>query len=583
MDTGRRISFRVVVWCVPVLILVLCSGTVGASSWWTLYGGIRSESPARLVRSSDGSYFVVGSSSSFSPTGISEVWVMKLDADGKQIWQKSYGSGQGESAVATTDGGIILAATKVVNGNNSDLWIARLSKDGSIQWQEAIGGNRFDRLGGIAPASHGDYLLAGHTFSFGAGNRDLWAVRITSTGSIVWERVYGGSGQEFFGGVQPAPGGGFTLVGYTDSFSHQSNNPDICVLRLKGDGNILSQKVYGGPAADTVANAQRTPDGGIILVGSTRSSGEGQTDLLAVKLSGSGDIQWQRSLGGPGLDAGYAVNRTTDGNFLIVGTKNSAPEPGNDAWVVKVKYATGEVLWQKVFGGSATEIATEVRNHPAGGYLVLGKENSQGAGANDVFAMKLEPDGSIGSACTMVRDTVKTANSAVLKVSSLSLKVGSSKAYILPTQVQPVDTSAVGKSACTVTSPTTITWSVRLTKEMLVAAGYVPDATVEAKLQNTAYSVKSILNSETDRLVDEQKCQNCHTGQTTQGPARYLPHFYPFGPTIAHWQDKSQSLTYRWDDKSNNGIVYHFRNANVSKPEGLKAILQKWLDDGALP
>jgi hypothetical protein len=117
---------------------------------------------------------------------------------------------------------------------------------------------------------------------------------------------------------------------------------------------------------------------------------------------------------------------------------------------------------------------------------------------------------------------------------------------------------------------------------MFIAAGYTPNATEESKLINNCYTLLGIVSGWTDRLVDNNYCTGCHTG-AGGNPNRYMPDYGQWMlPMAVHYQTTLKNSTYAWGDPTTNGIIYHFKtNPNVVKPAGLKAIFQKWLDDGA--
>ena len=130
---------------------------------------------------------------------------------------------------------------------------------------------------------------------------------------------------------------------------------------------------------------------------------------------------------------------------------------------------------------------------------------------------------------------------------------------------------------------TKVTWYGRLTLEQFLAAGYTPTPEQEAKLLNTSYSLQNIVSGWTDRLVDGAYCTGCHTGSFAQLPGRYFPNYLNMSYAAAHWKTAAHDSSYTWSDATTQGLIYQFRNNTVNKPPGLKAIFQKWLDDGAVP
>lgn len=125
-------------------------------------------------------------------------------------------------------------------------------------------------------AENGDLLVAASTHEFGAGGNDGWLIRLDSDGAILWQKSYGGTGEDWFRRILPAGDGTFTVQGITDSFG--AGQTDIWLLKLNGDGGIAWQKTYGGASAE-IGKAWLTGDGGYAVVGGTDSFGQGQAVL----------------------------------------------------------------------------------------------------------------------------------------------------------------------------------------------------------------------------------------------------------------------------------------------------------------
>lgn len=131
-----------------------------------------------------------------------------------------------------------------------------------------------------------------------------------------------------------------------------------------------------------------------------------------------------------------------------------------------------------------------------------------------------------------------------------------------------------------------VTWySSCLTTDMFVAAGYTPTAGEQAKLAGECYTLYTIIYGYTDRLVDTAHCPGCHVGFPSQTyPARYVPDYtQSYIPQATHYDTTGMNSTYAWADPTPNGIIAHFKTNPINKPAALKAIFQKWLDDGAFP
>ncbi len=309
-------------------------------------------------------------------------------------WAKSYGGGSTETAYAvrqTLDGGYIVAGyTKSFGAGNRDFWVLKLDANGNVQWQRAYGGGSYDWAQDIRQTSDGGYIVVGATFSFGAGNDDVWVLKLDANGNVQWQKTYGGGGGENGLAVQQTSDGGYVVVGRTYSFGVN----DVWVLKLDANGNVQWEKTFGGTSPDYGYAIQQTTDGGYIVTGYTRSFGAGRDDLLVVKLDTNGNVQWQKAYGGSDDDRGYAIQQTIDGGYIVTGETLSFGAGFSDAWVLKLD-ANGNVQWQKTYGGNGTDRLYAIQQTSDGGYIVSGWTNSFGAGWYDVWVMKLDANGNV--------------------------------------------------------------------------------------------------------------------------------------------------------------------------------------------
>jgi hypothetical protein len=383
-----------------------------------------------------------------------DILVIKLDSSGNVQWQKVYGSGYDDGASAvmqTSDGGYVLAGYTGAGGNR-DVLILRLDSSGGVVWQKVMGGSYVDTASDIRQTTDGGYIVAGTSYSstsgiVGAshGSGDVWVIRLDQTGTVVWQRLYGGYGDDNGYSIRQTSDGGYILTGSTYSDNSGDVGPnhgpdDMWVVKLDSSGTIQWQKVLGGNAHETGYSIRQTTDGGYIVAGVTGSNNTGDVgpshgngDYWVVKLNSAGTIQWQKVLGGSKVDNGRAVEQTSDGGYIVTGYSTSDNSgdvgPGHnscDAWVVKLDSA-GTIQWQKPFGGSGTEWGMDIRQTSDGGYIFTGQTDSSNNGdvgtnhgRNDFWVVKLAPDSVFPFALSA------TATNRIPSVgqASLSYKVG---------------------------------------------------------------------------------------------------------------------------------------------------------------
>ncbi|MBS1939311.1 MAG: T9SS type A sorting domain-containing protein [Bacteroidetes bacterium] len=259
-----------------------------------------------------------------------------------------------------------------------------------------------EQLPSIIQTSDGGFVGAGFTNSTNgdvSGNHgiiDAWVVKLNNTGSLQWQKCIGGTEQDFAHSIQQTSDGGFILVGSTQSNDgdvsglHEGANGgrDVWVVRLDNTGNIQWQKCLGGTGGEEAYSIQQTSDGGYVLGGYTNSNdgdvsgGHGGSDAWVVKLSAYGAIEWQKCMGGTGNDRATSVQQTTDGGYIVAGStySNDGDVSGNhgnsDAWAVKID-AVGNIEWQRCLGGSYVEdLNYSVKQNIDGSFIMAGTTRS---------------------------------------------------------------------------------------------------------------------------------------------------------------------------------------------------------------
>ncbi|MEO5776114.1 MAG: T9SS type A sorting domain-containing protein [Flavobacterium sp.] len=346
-------------------------------------------------------------------------------------WQKPLGGTNNEGAAAiqkTPDGGYVTAGSNTSNngdvtGNHGgyDYWIVKLDAIGNIQWQKSLGGSGDDVADAIQTTADGGYIVTGYSnsndgdVSGNHGNQDCWVVKLDTTGNIQWQKSFGSSNGDAAFSIQLTSDGGYVMVGYSSqndgNVTGNHGGPDYWVVKLDAGGNMLWQKSLGGSADDVGQSVQTTSDGGYIVAGYSSSNNgnvtgnHGTTDYWVVKLDASGNIQWQKSLGGSNTDYAQAIQTTSDGGYIVVGSSfsNNGNVTGNhggisDFWVVKLN-ATGTLLWQKSLGGSDADYAQSIQTTSDGGCVVAGYSYSNDGdiignhGSSDCWIIKLDITG----------------------------------------------------------------------------------------------------------------------------------------------------------------------------------------------
>jgi hypothetical protein len=357
--------------------------------WFKTFGGSDWDSGSSVQQTSDGGFILVGTTTSFGAGGF-DVWLIKTDADGNKLWEKTFGGirdDRGHSVQQTSDGGFILLGwTESFDAREADVWLIKTDASGNIEWDRTFGGSDRDKGSSVQQTSDGGFILVGYTESFGAGWADVWLIKTDADGNKLWEKTFGGSGLDSGSSVQQTSDGGFIIVGYTTSFG--AGGFDVWLIKTDADGNKLWEKTFGGSRRDWGSSVQQTSDGGFIIVGYTTSFGAG--DVWLIKTDANGNKQWDRTFGGSDWDEGWSVQQTSDGGFIIVGWTWSFGAGGPDVWLIKTD-ANGNKQWDRTFGGSDWDWGFSVQQTSDGGFIIVGSTESFGAGEGDVLLIKSRP------------------------------------------------------------------------------------------------------------------------------------------------------------------------------------------------
>jgi hypothetical protein len=265
----------------------------------------------------------------------------------------------------------------------------------------------------------------------------ILALFTQSAYAVAFAKTYGGTGYEGAYSVQRTSDGGYIVAGYTESFG--AGSADIFLIKTDANWNISWAKTYGGTYWDVARSVQQTSDGGYIVAGWTRSFGAGYYDIFLIKTDANGNIIWAKAYGGTNNDTAYSVQQTSDGGYIVAGRTGSFGAGGLDIFLIKTD-ANGNIQWAKTYGGTDWDEAFSVQQTSDGGYIVAGTTWSFGAGWFDIFLIKTDANGNIGS-CSIVRNVIPTVNTVSPTVTTPSLSVSS----VSPT---------VNSVSPTVTSPT---------------------------------------------------------------------------------------------------------------------------------
>jgi hypothetical protein len=392
---NRKFSKKTVILLV-VLAAFVASSVVTAQvlSWQKTYGGADYDAGKSIIQTGDGGYVIVGFTSSFG-AGENDVFLIKTDSAGNMLWNKTYGGVSRDSAssvVQSTDGGYVIAgSTESFGAGGSDFYLVKTDSEGNMLWNRTYGGSGDDFGKSVVQADDGGYVIAGTINWNVAGTTvDVYLVKTNSDGNLLWSKTYGGTSttENIFSVVQSSDGG-YAIAGTLDYNS--PTPPDVYLLKVDVNGNFQWQRTYGGTKFDFGRSMVQANDGGYVITG--ESFGE-SFDVYLVKTDANGTLLWSKVYGGTGADYGFSVVQSSDGGYAIAGQTFSyglSAVARADVYLVKTD-SNGNLMWNKTFGGTENDQGWSVTNTGSGGFAIVGQTKSFGAGNYDVYLIKTEPE-----------------------------------------------------------------------------------------------------------------------------------------------------------------------------------------------
>lgn len=296
-----------------------------------------------------------------------------------EVWRATFGGpgfDVGASVLETAGGLVVAGRTNSFGSGGYDGWLIATDSKGRELWNRTFGGSGDDEGVGLVAVRDGGYAIAGGTRSFGAGGSDGWLVRTDLQGGEVWNRTFGGPGDDWAYSLQEM-GDGYVILGETDSFG--SGGRDLWLVRTDFQGREIWNRTFGGPGDDGGRSIKGTADG-FIIAGFTESFGAGGKDLWLLKADLNGSEVWNVTFGGSKDDIGEAVVERAGGGYVVAGGASAPLEGGaGDAWLV-ITDAQGSPLRGKIFsvGDSGRDLATTVAATEDGGYIVGGWSSAGG-------------------------------------------------------------------------------------------------------------------------------------------------------------------------------------------------------------
>lgn len=375
------------------LVMLTAFAVVGATAqptWRRAYGALDNEE-ARVVRVVDTDRFAVAGSTGSFGAGASDIYLLMLNGNGDPVRSRTIGGAGVEVATDMAvlgDGGLLIAGfTTSMGAGGYDGYLVRTDADGLVLWQRAYGGPDWDFFHDIRQAGANEFLLTGHTYSYGPPGGNAWVLRVDDAGEELWSGIPEVEAPSAGYAATPTADGGLALVG---AVSFDDGPEDVLVVKYDAGGVQQWALPFGGDSVDVGRDIVQTQDGGYSIMGITRSYSQ-WTEAYHLRIDAQGGEEWYRNWGQINDQEAMEHFELPSGEFISIGCTRTSGGGGKDMFLLK-SAQDGGFIYGRTFGGSEDETGFGLAVLPDG-FVCAGVTATYGSGGTDVFVVRVGMDG----------------------------------------------------------------------------------------------------------------------------------------------------------------------------------------------
>ena len=346
------------------------------------WGGPENDAAMAVARDSAGNIYTTGWTNSYGSISStpSEMFVIKYDSAGSLLWQRTWGGGGtdgGNSIAVTQAGDIYITGSTDSFGvvSTTDVFLIKYTTDGSLVWQRTWGGNSSDRVFEVALDENAvpvHIYVTGATNSFGSGYDDAFLLSYDASGTLNWQRVWGGTASDGANALNVDSLGNIYVAGGTNSFG--SNSYDAFLLKYDSSGSLVWQRTLGDIGDEITKDIVIDASDGIYITGDAIGYGTGAYDIFLANYNSAGTVVWQTIWGGPAGDELAQTIGVSGQNIYVSGYTNSFGDQTNNIFVLR--YDLNSVVQsQKLWGTTGADMAYTLVPGLANNVYLVGETN----------------------------------------------------------------------------------------------------------------------------------------------------------------------------------------------------------------
>lgn len=400
------------------IFFILIFHSFKAQNFQRIFSGPGDDRGHAVITTNDGGYAISGYTTSFGSGG-QDLFILKTDSQGNILWQKTYGSSGNEEGTSvviteTPDFGFVIAgSTTGFAANSLDFYVVRVDNAGNLLWSSKYNSpSDSEHARGIKVAANGDIIVIGTDNADFFGSADGLVMRLDSNGNRLWSKVYGGGVNDHFHGIEELPGGNLIISGSTTTFGPGSTAG--YVLKLDPDGNVIWDYTYGSSNTDAYNSSSLTNDYEIVLTGLTNSFGGGY-QVFTTKIDTNGVLLWSKAYGGASYERGAAISKVYNSSDYFIAANTESYGNGQKEILMLRIDANGNIIWSETFG---TNLNDEMDSWATktlcpttdGGFVLTGYSNGIYSGGNNILLLKSDGVGQFMCDPTTVNTTNANVN-----------------------------------------------------------------------------------------------------------------------------------------------------------------------------
>ena len=311
-----------------------------------------------------------------------------------QTFIKTFGGSSddyGYSIVPTSDCGFIaVGGTGSFGAGGDDIYVVKLDKDGNVQWTKTFGGAFDDAAMYVMETSAGDYIISGHTKSYGTGSGsedNLFTMKLDAFGALQWMKVHGGSNWERGGGIIELSSGNI-VNGYA---TRATSAADAMVTKYHSSGTVLQNFRYDVTSVtenDALNDVIELPSGKLVWAMQGEDYGWGSHEAGIMITDTNLNILSTILFGNTGQEYCMSI-AYRDGKLIVTGDTESYGAGGRDIYLAVID-TLGTISFFKTYGSTSREEPISVITTPDGGYAILGQSQGFGSGGFDIILIKTD-------------------------------------------------------------------------------------------------------------------------------------------------------------------------------------------------